>query len=736
MSKKSTIEADTPALSPLAKALGQALTGETARKPSDVKHASPRFEFADPAGLKKMTPDELKKYDAQVAKSSPLVKSVLDLLNGGAENQSVERLAFETDPGKTNVYHSIYRYKLWLLPNEILKRLSIQDDLVASITTARSTQISSFGRPQPDRFSTGYKIEPAPGEVDKMTKTEKEALQEKIADVERRLLTCGRPTGYDSFDLYKELNFSQCLHILARQAVIFGSIAVELVQDRQGKFHSFRPTDAGTIYRAAPMRAAAEAVRADAMNALTRLRTEGTSTIDPDAFLDDQFTWVQVISGYPRQVFTDKELVVHNFYPTSDVELDGYPLTPLDTVIAAVTMHINITNHNKLYFQNGRAARGMLVIKSDNVDESMVKTIRQQYQASINSVSNSWRTPMFGIGSDDEISWISIDGTGRDMEFQYLSDTNARVILSAFQMSPEELPGYAHLSRGSNTQALSESSNEYKLEAHRDIGIRPLLAQFQNFFNQKILPLMDKDVAEKCSLKFVGLDADTAEKESTRLAQDMGIHMTMNEILEKVQKRPLLPELGGNVPLNPQYHALVLDKFVTVGFIREKLFGIKDASKDPRYDYIRDPFYFQQIQMAQAQQAAAQQAANPQPGQPGEGGAGPGGEPGQPGADQGGQPPPDGGPGTTGGEQNAPGGNPSPDSKQGQPKDGGEDLARSLDQLAGLLSKSEQNMPESRKKLLVQQRVFVRDALKGFIAEAEEGLKDILEVASHHLPKG
>lgn len=147
MSKKSTIEADTPALSPLAKALGQALTGETARKPSDVKHASPRFEFADPAGLKKMTPDELKKYDAQVAKSSPLVKSVLDLLNGGAENQSVERLAFETDPGKTNVYHSIYRYKLWLLPNEILKRLSIQDDLVASITTARSTQISSFGRP-------------------------------------------------------------------------------------------------------------------------------------------------------------------------------------------------------------------------------------------------------------------------------------------------------------------------------------------------------------------------------------------------------------------------------------------------------------------------------------------------------------------------------------------------------------------------------------------------------------
>lgn len=733
MSKKSSIEAEP--LSPLAKSLAQVLIPQGSVSMGDAKHISPRFEMADPAGFKKMSPDDLKKYDAQMAKQSPLVKSVLDLLNGGAESQSVERLAFETDPGKTNVYSSIYRYKLWLLPNEILKRLSIQDDLVASITTARSTQISSFGRPQPDRFSTGYKIEPVPGVVDKMSKEEKEKLQAKIADVEKRLLTCGRTTGYDSFDLYKELNFSQCLHILARQAVIFGSIAVETVRDRQGKFHSFRPTDAGTIYRAAPMRAAAAAVRADAQLALVRLRTEGTSIIDPDRFLNDEFTWVQVISGYPRQVFTDQELVVHNFYPTSDVELDGYPLTPLDTVIAAVTMHINITNHNKLYFQSGRAARGILVIKSDNVDESMVKGIRQQYQASINSVSNSWRTPMFGVGSDDDVSWITIDGTGRDMEFQYLSDTNARVILSAFQMSPEELPGYAHLSRGSNTQALSESSNEYKLEAHRDIGIRPLLAQFQNFFNQKILPLMDQDVAEKCALKFVGLDADTAEKESTRLSQDMGIHMTMNEILEKVQKKPLPALLGGNLLLNPQYHQLVLDPYVPVGVILEQIFGIKDASKDPRYDYIRDPFYFQQIQMAQAQQAAAQA---PQPGQPGADG---GGQPGQGGPGGGGQPaqggpPPDQGPGTTGGEQNAQDGSPSPDSKQGTPKDGGEDLARSLDQLAGILTKSEQNLPASRKKLLVQQRAFVREALKGFMSEAEEGMADILEVASHHLPRG
>jgi hypothetical protein len=51
------------------------------------------------------------------------------------------------------------------------------------------------------------------------------------------------------------------------------------------------------------------------------------------------------------------------------------------------------------------------------------------------------------------------------MEFQYLSDMNARVILSAFQMSPEELPGYGYLSAARTIRRCRESNNEYKLEA-------------------------------------------------------------------------------------------------------------------------------------------------------------------------------------------------------------------------------------------------------------------------------
>jgi hypothetical protein len=180
--------------------------------------------------------------------------------------------------------------------------------------------------------------------------------------------------------------------------------------------------------------------------------------------------------------------------------------------------------------------------------------------------------PVFGCGADDDITWQPIDNGGRDMEFQYLADMNARVILSAFQMSPEELPGWSYLSRGTNSQALSEGNNEYKLEAARDVGIRPLLAQFEDFLNQSVLPLFDDTIAKECALKLVGFDAETAEKESVRLQQDMPVHMTYDEVLEKVEKKAMGKAMGGEFPLNPQYQAII-DKYITVGQIQEFFFG-------------------------------------------------------------------------------------------------------------------------------------------------------------------
>ena len=92
------------------------------------------------------------------------------------------------------------------------------------------------------------------------------------------------------------------------------------------------------------------------------------------------------------------------------------------------------------------------------------------------------------------------------MEFQYLADLNKRMIFAAFQMSPDEVAALSYLSRGTNSQAMSESNNEFKLIAARDTGLRPLLMLYEDFFNELLLPRISKRWAKYLRIDFEGLD--------------------------------------------------------------------------------------------------------------------------------------------------------------------------------------------------------------------------------------
>lgn len=666
--------------------------------------------------IRLMFPDVAETTDAEPV---TLAKAFNNKLNG--EAGSIERLAFEQDPSAGDQYQGIYKQKTRGIPDPILKRIAIQDDLVACIVQARSNQNSVFGKPRDDRFAPGFIIEPTKAHLQKMSLEEKEKLQGRIGKAIELLSSCGKE---DRWAKQNRLSLSEWLYQSTRNALVVGRIATEVVYETdettgEDVFVGFRPIDAGTIYRAVPHSKAAKNVRAQSRGLLEQIRNE---KLDPEKFLEDEYVWIQVIEGKPMQAFTEDECLVKNFYPVLDWEMNGYPVTPLDTMITQVTTHINIVSHNKLYFQSGRATRGMLVVESDEAasDPRVVSQIKQQFQASINSVANAWRMPVFGINTGDKITWSPIDSGQRDMEFQYLSDQNARAILSAFQMSPDELPGWSYLSKGTNNQSLSESNNEYRLEAHRDLGIRPLLKQFENFLNDDILPLIDAELSKICVIKLVGLDAETAEKESIRIQQDMAVHMTYNEILSRVEKKPIPAKVGGDFPLNPQVQA-VMDKYSFVGDILETFFGVKGASQDPQWQYLRDPYFFQQQerllqqqQMQQQQMAAQQQQAQ-------------------------------------GGTPQAPqqGGSEAPEESQGQPSDqapqgaaqaselgdqdpvqndqSGTDLTRSIDQALGLLSKSEQQLPVGKKRLLNRQRKMVHSLIHSLESDLARTTTQLLE---------
>lgn len=648
----------------------------------------PKVFFVDPS-IDDQALEKAEQNDGWFTEN-PLAKSLIQSLR---TNQKVQALAFDTDP-QDSKYHSIYVDKTNspLLPDQIIKRTSYIDDLIAAIVRARSNHVSSFGTILQDRRATGFRLDPdRNSNFDKLDLEKKSQLMKEAIRISKLFMTCGNLSDLDE---KQTQTFPQFLYVSAGNAVRFGRITTEILRDSKGNFCGFRAIDPSTIFYARKnLSNAAQTIREQALKALETLQGEQAHSFDHKKYTDGEYAFIQVINGTPKHAFTSDEMINFNFYPTTDFETNHYPITPIDTVINAIITHVNITQHNKLYFQSGRAARGMLVIQSETIGDSTLEQLKQQFQATINSTQNAWRVPVLNVGKEDRVSWQTIDGQGRDMEFQYLFDSNIRIILTAFNLAPEELTGYGYLSKGTNNQALSESNNEYKLEAARDVGIRPLLSALENFINIKILPLFSQEIAKYFRFKFYGLDAETPEREASRLEAEQKLWGTMNDTLRGVEKEELPSHLGGDFPLNPAFQN-VLFQCLTMGEILEHFFNKKGAAKDPRWDYVRDNFYFQHIsnvqqeKIAQQQQQMAQQqmAQQQQAGQPQEGGQA------------------------------------QPSNKEQQQKDPeAEKLESGLDQLISSLSKSQ----SFKKKVHEKQETIIKSVLEDFDKELDDILKNL-----------
>ena len=551
--------------------------------------------------------------------ASPLLFAIQQA-SGTASSKKAPALAFTENPAPSENYMGLTKSKRRLLPDDVLKLVRVQDHLIAAILRARGAHLSLFGHLRKDRFDIGVEVS-LKKEFEKLLSPEQyEKIVQRMKKFEQLLLNCGHTQGLEQQD---KTTLASWLDVQVRNGLTFGRFATEIIYDREGQpdkdgkfpFNRFRARDVGTIERVVRKgEAVGKNMRSEAMKLLANLAGENRPDIDLSKLEEDQYAWIQKIDGLPRQAFTHDEMIVFNLFESTDIEHNGYPVSPLDTVISSVTTHISIDAYKKLYFQNGRATRGMLVINSDEVDEQVINGIKLQFNAAINNVSNSFRTPIFGMGKEDTVQWLSMAGEGaQDRDFQFMYDQVARNILSAFSMSPDELPGYSHLSRGTNSQTLSESNNEFKLTAARDTGLRPLVLKFQTFFNQQLFSLIDPLLSQICEIRFEGLDAQSKEQESTRLQQDMPTHMTMDDVLHEVDKDGIGESLGGSVPFNERYQ-LIVDKYVNVGELKSRFMGDPAGIVDPILSYKRDPFFLQYMQLlAQANPAAVMAYFAPKP---------------------------------------------------------------------------------------------------------------------------
>jgi hypothetical protein len=480
------------------------------------------------------------------------------------------------------------------ISNLILKLISRRDPIVSTILHTRATQVAAFCRMPSNRFDTGIEVKPRDGVV--------EGNAEEVKEIEEFILNTGRTDNRSKDDT---LTLDQLAYALAFDMLTYGHCTIEKVHDMEGNLYAFLPLPAETIYYANKKLIDKNTIQNTIDSYKEAYRKMNGEDLGQDfESPEHDYTWLQVINGKVVEGFTASELIFARFALQTDIDLNGYSIGPLERAISMITAHLQIENHQKMFFTHGVASKGLLVIQGD-VTPNQMRTLQAQWTQQTTGPQSAWRTPI--LAGIKAVQWQPLTATNRDMEYAAYQDHVIRTIHSCFAIDPEET-GFGYLSKGVEQRALSESSNEWKITASRDRGLRPLLNRLEQILNEDILPAWRRDYAERYQICFVGLDAETRNEEIQRLQNEVQLHTTLDEARKQADLTPL--EVGGGLILNAlllQY----LEKNMPKGMFMEKFMNIPGASNRPDLQYIPDQFWFQwqQMQMTMLQQQSQAEAS-------------------------------------------------------------------------------------------------------------------------------
>jgi len=379
--------------------------------------------------------------------------------------------------------------------------------VVADIIRTRVNQVCMFVQRPENRHGSGFEVR-LRDRGKKMSK----AAEKKAEELQRQMLNCGLPDpnrgGYPNDPL---LTFAKKS---IADTLTFDQWCWEIVPDRKGNPAYFCTLDPSTI----------------------RL-------VDPGLRAPDDPFAVQVVHGSIVSDFTQDELAFCVRNPRSGIRSFGYGLSETESLVREVTGMLWGIEYNRSFFKNGAASKGILNFKG-TIPDRHLQAFRRQWYAMVSGVHNAWRTP---ITNAEELQWINMQLSNRDMEYSAWLDWLIKVACARFQIAPEEV-NFSYGNAG-QSQAMGQPSIEEKLKASRDLGLRPLVRFFFDQLNRHYLWAVDEDFESVP----VGLDEKGEQAEAELLQQLTSFAMTINEAREVLELEPLDEDKGGEVIANPTW---------------------------------------------------------------------------------------------------------------------------------------------------------------------------------------
>jgi hypothetical protein len=498
---------------------------------------------------------------------------------------------------ENNNAQGLFRPKSGYITNQLLKQVARRAPAASIIINILAGQVQTFCRDQADRFDNGWKF---------MCKDKSQKPDPKEIESGTVFITnCGNPDDRAPQD---KLSFSDWGYMVSRDLLVYGHSAIERGQSRAKTMGIdgpgigyFLPLASEGIYYASPK---ADPKAVHAQRNLWRERADEHKEEQDKAPPAEKIEYVQVMDNKVVEEFTHEELIFAKLNSETDIDLQGYCIGPLERALSMITAQLQVENHQRGFFTNGVASRGLLVIQGD-MTPNQLKMLQAQWTQQVTGPLNSWRTPI--LAGIKGVQWVPLTAGNRDMEYAAYQDHVLRTIHACFAIDPEET-GFGYLAKGNEQRSLGESSNEYKISASKSRSLRPLLARIEAIMNEDVLPYWNKEFAAKYRFCFVGLDAETRGEETDRLTKEVAVTTTVNEVRRETERAEL--PIGGNLILNPLL-IQTLQANLYKGVFMEYFMGVTGASERPDLQYIPEQFWFawQNLQMQMMQQQAMGEAA-------------------------------------------------------------------------------------------------------------------------------
>ena len=406
----------------------------------------------------------------------------------------IEQLGYKERP--SSVTYGTLKAMVWKTP------------IIHAIIQTRIQQMASFCQPVKDRYEMGYRVklrdsakEPSPEDKKWSQQAETMILRTGVTD---------NPRGRDTFEKF--------VRKIMWDSLVYDQFCAEIVPNKRGEPAEWYAVDASTIRLAD--------------TASTFLNEDNTEAV----------RYVQIYDGMIISEYTQKELCFGVRNPRTDIRLFGYGVSEIEMLMTVITAILFGWTYNQNAFSQGSSQKGILNFKGA-IPERQLKAFRRHWYQMVSGVENAWRVP---ITNAEELQWINMQNSNRDMEYSAWFDFLIKISAAMLTIDPVEI-NFKYGNTGQRAQ-MNEAANKEKITESKERGLRPLLRFLETQINQYIIWPLN----ESFEFKFMGLDSKTREEMADLNTKLVKTVRTIDE-LRAEDNLPPLPEGKGEIILDPTW---------------------------------------------------------------------------------------------------------------------------------------------------------------------------------------